>query len=73
MTYPDPNNVKTIAIIGCGTIGASWAAWFLSRGATVRATDPDRSASASCAPTSRRPGPHFCAMRVASPARLWAG
>ncbi len=41
MTYPDPNNVKTIAIIGCGTIGASWAAWFLSRGATVRATDPD--------------------------------
>ena len=29
-----------VAIVGAGTIGASWAAFFLSRGMKVRATDP---------------------------------
>lgn len=32
--------IRRIAIIGCGTIGASWAAYFLARGFTVRAYDP---------------------------------
>ncbi|MEQ5801642.1 3-hydroxyacyl-CoA dehydrogenase NAD-binding domain-containing protein [Halomonas sp. H10-9-1] len=36
-----------IAIIGCGTIGVSWAAYFLSRGLEVRAFDPDASARAA--------------------------
>lgn len=35
------SNVRTIAVVGCGTIGASWAAWFLGHGYTVRASDPD--------------------------------
>lgn len=30
----------TVAIVGAGTIGASWAAWFLSRGLAVRCWDP---------------------------------
>ena len=34
------NSIKTIAIVGLGTIGAAWSAWFLARGFTVRGTDP---------------------------------
>lgn len=33
--------VQTIGVIGCGTIGASWASAFLARGYHVRANDPD--------------------------------
>ncbi len=40
MTYPDPAGVRTVAVIGAGTIGASWAAWFLARGYDVVARDP---------------------------------
>jgi len=32
--------VKHAAVIGAGTIGASWAAYFLSRGLSVVASDP---------------------------------
>src|SRR5260370_36858938 len=32
--------VKNIGIVGTGVIGASWAAFYLSRGFDVRATDP---------------------------------
>src|SRR6266478_4726424 len=32
--------VKNIGIVGTGVIGASWAAFYLSRGFEVRATDP---------------------------------
>jgi len=39
-------NMKTIAVIGCGTIGVSWAAYFLSRGLHVMAFDPDNNARA---------------------------
>src|SRR4051812_39874992 len=31
---------KRVAVIGAGTIGASWAAIFLARGLNVAATDP---------------------------------
>lgn len=40
MPYPDPTKVRTISVIGAGTIGASWAAWFLARGCDVVASDP---------------------------------
>lgn len=33
-------DVRRVAIVGAGTIGASWAAWFLARGYDVVATDP---------------------------------
>lgn len=32
--------IKRVAVIGAGTIGASWAAWFLSRGLEVVCSDP---------------------------------
>ena len=38
--------VKTVAVIGAGTIGASWAAYFLGRGLKVRASDPAPEAAA---------------------------
>lgn len=38
------NPMQQIAIIGCGTIGASWAAYFLAQGLEVTAWDPDESA-----------------------------
>jgi carnitine 3-dehydrogenase len=40
-------HMRQIGIIGCGTIGASWAAYFLSRGLTVFAHDPDPAARAA--------------------------
>jgi carnitine 3-dehydrogenase len=40
MTLPDFASVKRIACIGGGTIGAGWAAYFLSRGYDVVVMDP---------------------------------
>jgi len=41
MPLIDVDKVRTVGIIGCGTIGASWTAAFLARGYSVRANDPD--------------------------------
>ncbi len=38
---PEPNSVKKVAVLGAGTIGASWTAWFLTRGMAVTVSDPD--------------------------------
>lgn len=38
--------VEHVAVIGAGTIGASWAAYFLSRGMSVTASDPAPNAEA---------------------------
>ncbi|MGE0722944.1 MAG: 3-hydroxyacyl-CoA dehydrogenase NAD-binding domain-containing protein [Alphaproteobacteria bacterium] len=40
MALIDIKDVRTVALVGAGTIGASWAAWFLARGYDVAATDP---------------------------------
>ncbi len=40
MNLPQPESVTRIAIIGAGTIGASWAAHFLGRGMHVQVWDP---------------------------------
>ena len=40
MNLPDPPAVRRVSIIGAGTIGASWASYFLARGMDVRAWDP---------------------------------
>ena len=34
--YQDVNSVKSIGIAGTGTIGASWAAYFLAQGFKIR-------------------------------------
>jgi len=41
------NNIRRIAIIGTGVIGASWAAYYLARGLDVVATDPAPGAEAN--------------------------
>ncbi len=41
MARRDVDKVERIAVIGAGTIGASWAAYFLSRAMDVRVWDPD--------------------------------
>ena len=38
--YQNVNAVKSIGIVGTGTIGASWAAYFLAQGFKVKAWDP---------------------------------
>jgi len=40
MQLRDPRSVKRVAVIGAGTIGASWAAHFLGQGMQVQAWDP---------------------------------
>src|ERR1700756_1300043 len=39
--------VKNVAIVGTGVIGASWAALYLARGFNVIATDPAANAEAN--------------------------
>lgn len=39
-----PTHPQTVAVIGTGTIGASWATLFLGAGLTVRASDPGEGA-----------------------------
>jgi 3-hydroxyacyl-CoA dehydrogenase len=41
-----PIAVRHAAVLGAGTIGASWAAWFLSRGIAVQIWDPRPEAEA---------------------------
>ena len=36
----EPAAVKRVAVLGAGTIGASWVAWFLARGMQVTVWDP---------------------------------
>jgi 3-hydroxyacyl-CoA dehydrogenase len=45
--HPLFERVRTVCVIGCGTIGASWCAWFLVNGFRVRAFDIDAGRSAS--------------------------
>lgn len=40
MQLRDPHSVKRVAVIGAGTIGASWAAHFLGQGMHVHGWDP---------------------------------
>jgi carnitine 3-dehydrogenase len=44
MSFNKP--VRRIAVVGTGVIGASWAAYYLSRGFDVVATDPAPDAEA---------------------------
>ena len=40
MSRPEPAEVERVAVLGAGTIGASWAAQFLARGLSVAVYDP---------------------------------
>ena len=45
--YRSFETIKNIGVIGTGTIGASWATYFLSRGFKVKAWDPGDGCSGS--------------------------
>ena len=40
MTFPEPETINRVAIIGGGLIGAGWAACFLTQGIAVAIADP---------------------------------
>jgi 3-hydroxyacyl-CoA dehydrogenase len=40
MARPEPGSVRNIALLATGTIGASWATYFLARGFSITAWDP---------------------------------
>ena len=44
ITFKMPQQICTVAVIGCGVIGASWASLFLSRGLKVIISDPAQGA-----------------------------
>ncbi|HZH26784.1 MAG TPA: 3-hydroxyacyl-CoA dehydrogenase NAD-binding domain-containing protein [Azospirillaceae bacterium] len=44
MNLPEPSSVRRVAVLGGGLIGASWTAFFLSRGLTCTVYDPDSAA-----------------------------
>lgn len=46
MIRPAPDQVERVAVLGAGTIGASWAAQFLARGLAVAVHDPAPGADA---------------------------
>lgn len=46
MSLPDPKQISRVAVVGTGTIGASWAAHFLRCGLDVQAWDPAPGAEA---------------------------
>ncbi len=43
---PAPDEVTAVCCAGAGTIGVSWAAYFLARGFRVKAWDPSPEAEA---------------------------
>lgn len=46
MSYLSPAQLRSVAVIGTGSVGASWASLFLAKGLTVRAHDPAAGAEA---------------------------
>ncbi len=45
-SYPDPAAIRTVAVLGAGSVGASWTALFLAQGWQVLAHDPAEGAEA---------------------------
>jgi carnitine 3-dehydrogenase len=71
-----PENVGTVAIIGAGTIGAGWAAHFLSRGHNVLVWDPDAGTQERVERIVRLAWPALIAMGLpewARPDRFYVG
>lgn len=61
-------NITRVAMIGCGTIGISWTAYFLAQGLQVTAFDPDETAranfAAAVADDMRALGDNVCAPEI---------
>ncbi|MDJ0683795.1 MAG: 3-hydroxyacyl-CoA dehydrogenase NAD-binding domain-containing protein [Alphaproteobacteria bacterium] len=68
MPGPAPEEIRTIGIIGAGTIGASWAALFLARGKRVAAWDPAEGAEAKMRAFVARAWPALETLGLIAPA-----
>lgn len=58
-------SIRTVAVIGCGTVGASWAALFLAGGYAVKATDPGHDAERKLKAFNERAAPQLAALGLA--------
>ena len=66
--------IRRVAVVGAGTIGASWAANFLARGLEVAASDPAPEGEAVRPPhSSSAPGRRCSASASSSRARAPTG
>lgn len=65
MPRPTPEEVKSVACVGAGTIGAGWASLFLAHGLDVVATDPGDGARERMAESIDSAWPHLSAMGLA--------
>jgi 3-hydroxyacyl-CoA dehydrogenase len=61
----DASSIRNVAVIGAGTIGASWAALFLAHGLTVTLCDPASNAEASARTLIGQAWPTLAALGVA--------
>ncbi|MDS1134986.1 3-hydroxyacyl-CoA dehydrogenase NAD-binding domain-containing protein [Nitratireductor indicus] len=62
--------VRTVAVVGCGTVGASWAALFLAGGYDVVATDPAPGAEAGLMAFIARARPQLAELGLAGDGAL---
>lgn len=60
--------VKTVAVVGTGVIGASWAAYFLAQGLDVSCTDPSAGAEERLREAVRRHWPSLETLGLAADA-----
>lgn len=63
-------SIRTVAVVGCGTVGASWTALFLAHGLDVRATDPSPAAEERLHRFLERARPQLAALGAAGQGRL---
>lgn len=61
-----PDEVKTIAVIGTGSVGASWIALFLARGYAIVAHDPAAGAQANVHTFVNDAWPALCTLGIAT-------
>ena len=65
-----PGRVESVAVVGLGTIGMSWTAYFLARGISVRGTDIDPHAEARARDYIGRATPELERLGLVVPAGL---
>lgn len=70
MTDRVHETIRTVAVVGCGTVGASWTALFVAHGLDVRATDPLPAAEERLHRFVERARPQLAALGATGQGRL---
>lgn len=63
--YRRPQDIRSVAVIGTGSVGASWAALFLAHGMEVLAHDPSEGAPARAIAFVQAAWPALVALKIA--------